>query len=109
MPSVEERLYQLEQRANSNFTKVENMDRLLNGNSHPGFVQETREAVSEIRDFISQQKGMWKIILAMGVIITILCGIMTIRSFMGKAENNVPHYNQSSVKSQQNASDPTIP
>jgi hypothetical protein len=108
MPSVEQRLYDLEQAASKNFTKVEAMDRLLNGNSHPGFVQETREAVAEIRAFVSEQKGMWKVVLAMGVIIMILSGVMTIRSFMGRAENDSPHFGEPGVKSQQQAIDPTI-
>jgi len=100
MLDVERRLFNLEQESRKNFTKVEAMEHLLNGNGQPGLV-------AEVRTFISEQRGMWKAVMAFGVIITILLSILTIRDLVRKAETDPPQMHRSGVNSPQNANAPS--
>ena len=54
---------------------VETIKHDLYPNGQPGFINETRT-------YISEQRGMWKIILAIGILLGILQGIQTVRDFM---------------------------
>ena len=63
---------------------VEDIKHDLYSNGQRGFIEETR-------DYVSQQRGMWKMILAIGIILGILEGVNTIRSFMRPLPIPVQH------------------
>jgi len=55
--------------------KVNNIDHDLYSNGQKGFIEETR-------DYISQQKGIWKAVLGIGVFLAIMQSISTIHILM---------------------------
>ena len=83
-------LWELSQTVTKLSTTVDKIDHDLYGNGRPGFI-------SEVSDMISQGKGMLKLIACLGFIITILVGILTVRSFLFKAANETPSAFHSSV------------
>ena len=55
--------------------KVESIEHTLYSNGTRGFIEETR-------DYINQQKGIWKAILGMGAVLVILQGLSTVHILM---------------------------
>ena len=55
--------------------KVDNITHDLYSNGQKGFIEETR-------DYINQQKGIWKAVLGIGAILTILQAISTVHILM---------------------------
>lgn len=55
--------------------KVDNITHDLYSNGQKGFIEETR-------DYINQQKGIWKAVLGIGAILTILQVISTVHLLM---------------------------
>ncbi len=56
-------------------TKLDAVEHILYSNGTRGFVEETR-------DYINQQKGIWKAVLGIGATLTILQAISTIHILM---------------------------
>ncbi len=67
-PPVTTRLANLE-------TGQDRINHDLYSNGQPGFIQETR-------DYIAKQKGMWMAVLALGTLLVVMQGAITIRDFM---------------------------
>jgi hypothetical protein len=67
-PPVTARLATLE-------SEQDRMKHDLYSNGQVGFIQETR-------DYIAKQKGMWMAVIALGILLTIMQGMVTIRDFM---------------------------